>query len=155
MEYLIQNGYVCMFLDVHHCWSCWCCSDHWTHEQLGSFMLPKGWSKSCGPALVPLCCVLFWEHLLDSFGDPVGYRMSFWTVGLLPSMESLEKERHELNRGSHTLTLRVKKLCWKTSRCWVMSNERSWPKHKSFSYFSEWDQVSFWLNLKGQCYEHK
>lgn len=95
-------------------------------------MLPKGWSKSYGPALVPKDCVLFWEHLLDSFGG----RMSFWTVGLLPSMESLEKEMHELSRGSHTLTLLGKKLCWKTSTCWVMGNERSWPKHKNFTYFN-------------------
>ncbi|KAL2305365.1 hypothetical protein Nmel_007348 [Mimus melanotis] len=52
-------------------------------------------------------CVLFWEHLLDSVGDPVGYRLSSWTEGLLPSMESLEKEMQELNRGSHTFTLWV------------------------------------------------
>lgn len=97
-------------------------------------MLPKEWSKSCGPALVPMHCVLFWEHLLDSFGDPVGYRLSSWTVGLLPSMESLEKEMQELNGGSHTFTLWVEKLCWKTSKPWVMSN--GVQKHKNYTYFN-------------------
>lgn len=67
---------------------------------------------------------------------PVGYRMSSWTVSLLPSMESLEKEMHELNRGSRTLALLVKKLCWKTSKCWEDTNKRNWLKHKNYTYFN-------------------
>lgn len=58
------------------------------------------------------------------------------TVGLLPSMERLQKEMHELNMGSHTaLSLLVEMFGWKMSKISVSSNKKSWPKHKNYTYF--------------------